>query len=168
MIVSVCDNCLCSLYWILSGKYMNYTSICNSFEIYYLIFNNYDMQSNGSRLFPKVWEYIEDNGLTPALPRVYNRLWYSKQMTRYHLTVLLLRDLSFDPHLNPLTPESFQKKTDRISLGMTQRLTFLRHHIRANDKLNNDPNYLELTTFKEHGDLEVYKSFIGSDLAIKQ
>ncbi len=99
--------------------------------------------------FEHVWGYIEQRGLYPVLPRVYHPSWYSISTVKFHVIMLIIRDLGLDIlNLEPIKTESF-KKTHQMD-----SFTYERHHIFINDKMSIDVNRLALVMHKNHSDLE--------------
>ena len=105
--------------------------------------------SSYSRIFEQVWRYIELRCLYPALPRVYHPIWYTLSTVKFHVIILIIRDLGLDIlNLRPIEPESF-KNTHKMD-----SLTYIRHHIYINDKMSIDVNRLALVMHKHHNNLE--------------
>jgi len=105
--------------------------------------------SSYSRIFEQVWRYIELRCLYPALPRVYHPSWYTLSTVKFHVIILIIRDLGLDIlNLRPIEPESF-KNTHKMD-----SLTYIRHHIYINDKMSIDVNRLALVMHKHHNNLE--------------
>ena len=99
--------------------------------------------------FEHVWGYIEQRGLYPVLPRVYHPSWYTISTVKFHVIMLIIRDLGLDIlNLKPIKTESF-KKTHKMD-----SFTYERHHIFINDKMSIDVNRLALVMHKNHNDLE--------------
>lgn len=102
-----------------------------------------------SRTFDHVWNYIELRDLSPSPPGDYHPQWYNPNMIRFHVIILIIRDLGLDLlNLKPIKPEAF-KKTNRI-----ETITYERHHLFKNDKMSIDVNRLVLVMRKYHHDLE--------------
>jgi hypothetical protein len=102
-----------------------------------------------SKVFEDVWRYIEKRNLYPALPRNYHPRWYNKEVLKFHIIILLIRDLGLDIlNLEPILPTSF-KKTE-----IMESFTYERHHIFINDKLTIDVNRLVLVMHQNHNELE--------------
>ena len=105
--------------------------------------------SSYSRIFEQVWRYVELRCLYPALPRVYHPSWYTLSTVKFHVIILIIRDLGLDIlNLRPIEPESF-KNTHKMD-----SLTYIRHHIYINDKMSIDVNRLALVMHKHHNNLE--------------
>ena len=99
--------------------------------------------------FEHVWGYIEQRGLYPVLPRVYHPSWYTISTVKFHVIILIIRDLGLDIlNLKPIKTDSF-KKTHKMD-----SFTYERHHIFINDKMSIDVNRLALVMHKNHNDLE--------------
>ncbi len=102
-----------------------------------------------SKIFENVWRYVEQRNLYPALPRKYHSSWYAINTAKFHLIMLIIRDLGLDIlTLEPIKPEAF-KKTHIMEL-----FTYERHHIYINNKQTIDVNRLALTMHKDHRKLE--------------
>ena len=102
-----------------------------------------------SRIFEQVWRYIELRCLYPALPRVYHPSWYSFSTVKFHIIMLIIRDLGLDIlNLEPIKAESFK------NIHKVDSFTYIRHHIYINDKMSIDVNRLALVMHKHHYDLE--------------
>jgi hypothetical protein len=102
-----------------------------------------------SKIFEKVWKYVEERYLYPALPRKYHPDWYSPSTVKFHIIILLIRDLGLDIlNLEPINPIAF-KKTE-----IMESTTYERHHIYINDKLSIDVNRLVLVMHRNHSKLE--------------
>ncbi len=102
-----------------------------------------------SKAFEKAWKYVEIRNLYPALPRVYHSSWYTKNTIKYHVLMLIIRDLGLDIlNLDRIKPEAFNKTQFMDSY------TFERHHIYINDKYSIDVNRLVLVMHMYHNDLE--------------
>jgi len=108
------------------------------------------LQSNSyATIFECVWSYIELRGLYPALPRVYHPSWYTSSTVKFHIIVLIIRDLGLDIlNLEPIKAESFK------NIHKVDSLTYIRHHIYPNDKMSLDVNRLVLVIRKYHDELE--------------
>ena len=105
--------------------------------------------SSYSRIFEEVWRYIELRCLYSALPRVYHPSWYTISTIKFHIIMLITRDLGLDIlNLKPIKPESF-KNIHKVDL-----FTYIRHHIYINDKMSLDVNRLVLVMRKYHNELE--------------
>ena len=105
--------------------------------------------SSYSKIFKNTWDYINLRNLYLFLPRVYHPSWYTLSTIKFHVTMLILRDLGLDIiNLEPIISESF-KKTHKM-----ESLTYERHHIFINDKMSIDVNRLALVMHKNHSDLE--------------
>lgn len=106
-------------------------------------------------LVPKFKHYINIRNLHPIYPRIYHRSWYTKSTVKFHIIMLILRDLGLEIiNLEPINPIAF-KKTDIMEI-----YTYERHHIFPNDKLSIDVNRLVLTMHKNHAKLERKKDLI--------
>jgi hypothetical protein len=104
---------------------------------------------NYTNIFEKSWNYIEIRGLTPVLPRNYHPSWDVESTIKFHVIMLLIRDLGLDIlTLEDIPPESFRKVH-----GMTS-ITFERHHIYKNNKQSIDVNRLVLVIHNNHHILE--------------
>jgi len=102
-----------------------------------------------SETFEQVWNYIEQRNLYPTLPRIYHPGWYTESTLKFHIIILLIRDLGLDIlNLKPIKPESF-KKTDTM-----ESQTYERHHIYINNKQSIDVNRLALVMHSNHSNLE--------------
>jgi len=105
--------------------------------------------SSYSKIFKIIWDYIELRNLYLFLPRIYHPSWYTISTLKFHVIILIIRDLGLDIlTLEPIKPESF-KKTHQM-----ESITFERHHIFINDKMCLDVNRLALVMHKNHSDLE--------------
>jgi len=105
--------------------------------------------SSYSRISEQVRKYIELRGLYLALPRVYHPSWYTLSTVKFHIIMLITRDLGLDIlNLKPIKPESF-KNIHKVDL-----FTYIRHHIYINDKMSLDVNRLVLAMRKYHNELE--------------
>ena len=105
--------------------------------------------SSYSQIFEQVWRYIELRCLYPALPRVYHPSWYTISTVKFHVIMLIIRDLGLDIlNLKPIKAESFK------NIHKVDSLTYIRHHIYINDKMSIDVNRLALVMHKHHNDLE--------------
>lgn len=99
--------------------------------------------------------YIKIRGLAPASPRDYHPSWNVKSTVKFHVIMLLIRDLGLDIlTLEPIPSLSFKKIH-----GMTS-ITFERHHIFKNDKRSINVNRLVLVIHKNHSILEGQTSLI--------
>ena len=99
--------------------------------------------------FEHVWGYIEQRGLYPVLPRVYHPSWYTISTVKFHVIMLIIRDLGLDIlNLKPIKTESFKK------IHKMDSFTYERHHIFINDKMSIDVNRLALVMHKNHNDHE--------------
>jgi len=117
-----------------------------------------DMQSRLTTLLPSnsyaiifecIRSYIELRGLYHALPRVYHPSWYTISTVKFHVIMLIIRDLGLDLlNLEPIEPVSF-KKTHRMDSH-----TYERHHIYINDKMSIDVNRLALVMHENHNNHE--------------
>jgi hypothetical protein len=104
---------------------------------------------NYALIFEQVWNYVEQRNLYPALPRIYHPSWYALNTLKFHVIILLIRDLGLDIlNLDPIEPESFKKN------NIMESFTFERHHIFINDKLSIDVNRLVLVMHMNHNALE--------------
>ena len=103
-----------------------------------------------SRTFEHIWRYIEWRNLSPSPPSgEYHPQWYNPKVVKFHVIILIIRDLGLDIlNLKPIKPEAL-KKIDRIG-----SFTYQRHHIFVNDKMSIDANRLALVMRKYHHDLE--------------
>ena len=102
-----------------------------------------------SRIFEEVWRYIELRCLYPALPRVYHPSWNTISTIKFHVIMLIIRDLGLDLlNLKPIEPVSFKK------IHGMDSFTYERHHIFINDKMSIDVNRLALVMHKHHNDFE--------------
>ncbi len=102
-----------------------------------------------STTFEQVWHYIEQRNLYPALPRIYHPSWYAFNTIRFHVIMLIIRDLGLDIlNLEPINPKAFKKTS------LMEFYTFERHHIYINDKQSIDVNRLVLVMRMNHSDLE--------------
>jgi hypothetical protein len=98
-----------------------------------------------SRIFEEIWRYIELRCLYPALPRVYHPSWYTISTIKFHVIVLIIRDLGLDLlNLEPIEPVSFKK------IHGMDPFTYERHHIFINDKMSIDINRLALVMHMNH------------------
>ena len=105
--------------------------------------------SSYSRISEQVRKYIELRCLYLALPRVYHPSWYSFSTVKFHVIMLITRDLGLDIlNLKPIKPESF-KNIHKVDI-----FTYIRHHIYINDKMSLDVNRLVLVMRKYHNELE--------------
>ncbi len=99
--------------------------------------------------FEQVWKYIEQRNLYPTLPRIYHPSWYAFNTIKFHVIMLIIRDLGLDVlKLDPIEPEAFKKTS------IMESFTFERHHIFINDKLTIDVNRLALVMHINHRNLE--------------
>ncbi|MFW9866549.1 MAG: hypothetical protein ACFFEN_10680 [Candidatus Thorarchaeota archaeon] len=102
-----------------------------------------------SKVFEQSWKYIEHRCLYLALPRNYHSSWYALNTVRFHVVLLIIRDLGLDIlNLEPIEPEAF-KKTQ-----VMESYTFERHHLFINDKQSIDANRLVLVMHMNHNELE--------------
>ncbi len=102
-----------------------------------------------SRIFEEVWRYIELRCLYPALPRVYHPSWNTISTVKFHVIMLIIRDLGLDLlNLEPIEPVSFKK------IHGMDSFTYERHHIFINDKMSIDVNRLALVMHMNHNDHE--------------
>jgi len=102
-----------------------------------------------SKAFEKAWKYVEKRNLYPALPRIYHPSWYAFNTIKFHVVILIIRDLGLDIlNLKPIKPEAFKKT------HIMESFTFERHHIYINDKHSIDVNRLALVMHMYHNDLE--------------
>ncbi|MFW9971203.1 MAG: hypothetical protein ACFFDF_13505, partial [Candidatus Odinarchaeota archaeon] len=102
-----------------------------------------------SEIFEKTWRYIELRNLYTPLPRFYHSSWYSFITMKFHVIILIIRDLGLDIlNLEPFEPEAFKKTP------IMESFTFERHHIYINNKFSIDVNRLVLVMHKNHKDLE--------------
>jgi len=109
------------------------------------------------KILEKSWQYIKIRGLAPVLPRNYHPSWNVESTIKFHVIMLLTRDLGLDIlTLEPIPAEGFKKIH-----GMTS-ITFERHHIYKNDKHSIDVNRLVLVIHKNHHILEGQTSLILS------
>ena len=105
--------------------------------------------SSYSRIFEEVWRYIELRCLYLALPRIYHPSWYSLSTIRFHIIMLITRDLGLDLlNLEPIEPVSFKK------IHGMDSFTYERHHIFINDKMSIDVNRLALVMHMNHNNHE--------------
>ncbi|MFX0165471.1 MAG: hypothetical protein ACFE9V_09145 [Candidatus Hodarchaeota archaeon] len=105
----------------------------------------------------KSCHYIKIRGLVPASPRDYHPSWNVESTIKFHVIMLLIRDLGLDIlSLEPIPASSFKKIH-----GMTS-ITFERHHIFKNDKKSIDVNRLVLVIHRNHYILESQTSLILS------
>lgn len=101
------------------------------------------------KVFSETWKYIEIRDLYPALPRVYHSSWNTRNTLKFHLIILIIRDLGLDLlNLKPIEPEAFKKTK------IMESFTFERHHIYINDKFSIDVNRLVIVMHKDHRSLE--------------
>ena len=101
------------------------------------------------RLLPKIKKYIKIRHLHPIEPRTYHRSWYTESTIKFHVVILILRDLGLEIlNLEPIKAEAFKK------ISVMERFTYERHHIFPNDKLSIDVNRLVLTMHRNHAKLE--------------
>lgn len=106
-------------------------------------------------LVPKFKQYINIRNLHPIHPRIYHRSWNTKSTVKFHIMMLILRDLGLEiVNLEPIEPIAF-KKTNVMEI-----YTYERHHIFPNDKQSIDVNRLVLTMHKNHAKLERKKDLI--------
>ncbi len=106
-------------------------------------------------IIPKINQYIKIRNLHPIQPRIYHRSWYTKSTIKFHIILLIIRDLGLDIlNLEPIEPLAF-KKTNLMEI-----YTYERHHIFPNDKFSIDVNRLVLTMHKNHAKLERKKDLI--------
>lgn len=102
-----------------------------------------------SNLIVKIREYIKIRNLHPILPRIYHRSWYTKSTVKFHIIMLIIRDLGLEIlNLEPIEPQAFKKTL------LMEQITYERHHIFPNDKFSIDVNRLVLTMHKNHAKLE--------------
>lgn len=102
-----------------------------------------------AKLFEQSWNYIEQRNLYLALPKIYHRNWYARNTIKFHVVMLIIRDLGLDIlNLEPIDPRAFKKT------GIINPFTFERHHIYINDKFSIDVNRLVLVMRMNHSKLE--------------
>ncbi|MFX1426156.1 MAG: hypothetical protein ACFFBE_06860 [Promethearchaeota archaeon] len=102
-----------------------------------------------SEIFVQSWNYIENRNLYIALPKIYHKNWYASSTVKFHVIMLLIRDLGLDIlSLEPIDPIAF-KNNDIID-----PFTYERHHIYINDKFSIDVNRLVLVMRMNHTKLE--------------
>jgi len=105
--------------------------------------------SSYSRIFEEVWRYIELRCLYPALPRVYHPSWNTISTIKFHVIMLIIRDLGLDLlNLSPIKPIAFKK------IHGMDPFTYERHHIFINDKMSIDVNRLALVMHMNHNEHE--------------
>ena len=114
-----------------------------------------------NRAFEYVSDYIKIRKLYPTQPRNYHSSWYTASTVKFHIIMLIIRDLGLDIlNLEPIEPKAF-KKTKQM-----ESYTYERHHVFIYDKFSIDVNRLALVMHTNHYDLEG-KSDLVLDL-IKQ
>lgn len=102
-----------------------------------------------TKILTYVREYVKLRNLYKAEPRIYHPSWYTLNVIKFHVVILIIRGLGLDIlNLEPIKPEAF-KKTDTM-----ESHTYERHHIYINDKLTIDVNRLVLVIHKNHNALE--------------
>ena len=101
------------------------------------------------RAFEYVSDYIKIRNLHPTQPRIYHPSWYTVSTLKFHIVMLIIRDLGLDIlNLEPIEPIAFKKTK------IMESYTFERHHIYFNDKLSIDLNRLVLVMHTNHYELE--------------
>jgi len=101
------------------------------------------------RAFEYVLDYIKIRNLHPTQPRIYHPSWYTVSTLKFHIVMLIIRDLGLDIlNLEPIEPIAFKKTK------IMESYTFERHHIFFNDKLSIDVNRLVLVMHTNHYELE--------------
>lgn len=114
-----------------------------------------------NRAFEHVSDYVKNRKLYPTQPRNYHSSWYTASTVKFHIIMLIIRDLGLDIlNLEPIEPKAF-KKTKQM-----ESYTYERHHVFIYDKFSIDVNRLALVMHTNHYDLEG-KSDLVFDL-IKQ
>jgi len=101
--------------------------------------------SSYSKIFKTVREYIYLRNLYLPLPGSYHPSWYTKSTIKFHIIMLIIRDLGLDLlNLEPIEAISFKK------LHRMDPFTYERHHIFINDKRSIDVNRLALVMHMNH------------------
>lgn len=114
-----------------------------------------------NRAFEYVSDYVRDRKLYPTQPRNYHSSWYTASTVKFHIIMLIIRDLGLDIlNLEPIEPKAFKKTK------LMESFTYERHHVFIYDKFSIDVNRLALVMHTNHYDLEG-KSDLVLDL-IKQ
>jgi len=94
-------------------------------------------------------KYIKIRSLHPTELRNYHPSWYTKSTLKFHIVMLIIRDLGLDIlNLEPIEPIAFKKTK------IMESYTFERHHIYINDKFSIDVNRLVLVMHTNHYELE--------------
>lgn len=105
--------------------------------------------SSFSRAFEDAWKYIELRDLRFSIPGVYHPQWYNPKVVRFHIIMLIIRDLGLDLlNLSPIKPIAFKK------IHGMDSFTYERHHIFINDKMSIDVNRLALVMHMNHNEHE--------------
>jgi len=114
-----------------------------------------------NRAFEHVSDYVRIRKLYPTQPRNYHSSWYTASTVKFHIIMLIIRDLGLDIlNLEPIEPKAFKKTK------LMESYTYERHHVFIYDKFSIDVNRLALVMHTNHYDLEG-KSYLVLDL-IKQ
>jgi len=114
-----------------------------------------------NRAFEHVSDYVRIRKLYPIQPRNYHSSWYTASTVKFHIIMLIIRDLGLDIlNLEPIEPKAFKKTK------LMESYTYERHHVFIYDKFSIDVNRLALVMHTNHYDLEG-KSYLVLDL-IKQ
>ena len=101
------------------------------------------------RTLDYVAKYIKIRKLHPTQPRDYHPSWYTSSTLKFHIVMLIIRDLGLDIlNLEPIEPIAFKKTK------IMESYTFERHHIFINDKHSIDVNRLVLVMHTNHHELE--------------
>jgi len=101
------------------------------------------------RTLDYIAKYIRIRNLHPTQPRDYHPSWYTVSTLKFHIVMLIIRDLGLDIlNLEPIEPIAFKKTK------IMESFTFERHHIFVNDKRSIDVNRLVLVMHTNHHELE--------------
>jgi len=102
-----------------------------------------------SRAFEHVSTYVKIRKLYPIQPRNYHPSWYTLSTIKFHIMMLIMRDLGLDIlNLEPIEPKAFKKTR------VMESYTYERHHIYIYDKFSIDVNRLALVMHTNHHELE--------------